>query len=124
METAIRSGADANSGLAPRALVRVRGSGARLAGRATHGRLGLRLDIGREVEVDGEQFGSVRLAYASHVTREQGTTVTRGVALTGGWQTARATPATNTAESASTAYRPPRPRARSPARGAPRTSAS
>lgn len=55
------------------------------------GRLTVRLDNGRDVQLDGEQLDAVRLAYAGHVTREQGATVTRGVALTGGWQTARET---------------------------------
>ncbi|HEX4805182.1 MAG TPA: MobF family relaxase [Conexibacter sp.] len=55
------------------------------------GRLTVRLDTGRDVHVAGEQLEDLRLAYAGHVTREQGATVTRGVALTGGWQTARET---------------------------------
>jgi conjugative relaxase-like TrwC/TraI family protein len=54
-----------------------------------HGTLAVKLDGGRDVQLDAEQAGSLRLAYAGHITREQGATVTRGVALTGGWQTSR-----------------------------------
>jgi conjugative relaxase-like TrwC/TraI family protein len=53
------------------------------------GTLAVRLDAGRTVQLDGEQGGSLRLAYAGHITREQGATVREGVALTGGWQTSR-----------------------------------
>jgi conjugative relaxase-like TrwC/TraI family protein len=53
------------------------------------GRLTVQLDAGRTVQLDGERLDSLRLAYAGHITREQGATVTRGVALTGGWQTSR-----------------------------------
>jgi len=54
-----------------------------------HGTLAVRLDAGRMVQLDGEQVGALRLAYAGHITREQGATVREGVALTGGWQTSR-----------------------------------
>jgi conjugative relaxase-like TrwC/TraI family protein len=54
-----------------------------------HGTLAVRLDAGRTVQLDGEQVGALRLAYAGHITREQGATVREGVALTGGWQTSR-----------------------------------
>lgn len=54
-----------------------------------HGALTVRLDTGRDITLDAEQLDSLRLAYAGHITREQGATVTRGVALTGGWQTSR-----------------------------------
>jgi len=53
------------------------------------GTLDVQLDAGRTVQLDGEQVGSLRLAYAGHITREQGATVREGVALTGGWQTSR-----------------------------------
>lgn len=54
-----------------------------------HGTLTVRLDTGRDVQLDAEQLDGLRLAYAGHITREQGATVERGVALTGGWQTSR-----------------------------------
>jgi len=53
------------------------------------GTLAVRLDTGRDVQLDAEQLDGLRLAYAGHITREQGATVQRGVALTGGWQTSR-----------------------------------
>jgi ATP-dependent exoDNAse (exonuclease V) alpha subunit len=55
-----------------------------------HGALTVRLDgAGREVAVEGEGLGSLRLAYAGHVYRQQGATVDRAVVVTGGWQTSR-----------------------------------
>jgi ATP-dependent exoDNAse (exonuclease V) alpha subunit len=54
-----------------------------------HGTLAVRLDAGRDVQLDAEQLDGLRLAYAGHITREQGATVRQGVALTGGWQTSR-----------------------------------
>jgi conjugative relaxase-like TrwC/TraI family protein len=53
------------------------------------GAVTVRLDDGRDIAVEGEQLRSLRLAYAGHITREQGATVTHGIALTGGWQTSR-----------------------------------
>lgn len=53
------------------------------------GSLVVRLDAGRTVQLEAEQAASLRLAYAGHITREQGATVREGVALTGGWQTSR-----------------------------------
>jgi conjugative relaxase-like TrwC/TraI family protein len=53
------------------------------------GTLAVQLDAGRTVHLDAEQLDGLRLAYAGHITREQGATVTQGVALTGGWQTSR-----------------------------------
>jgi len=53
------------------------------------GTLAVQLDAGRTVQLDGEQVGALRLAYAGHITREQGATVREGIALTGGWQTSR-----------------------------------
>jgi conjugative relaxase-like TrwC/TraI family protein len=43
----------------------------------------------REVAVNPEDLGSLQLAYAGHVIREQGATVDRAVVVTGGWQTSR-----------------------------------
>lgn len=44
----------------------------------------------RHVTVTGpDQLASLRLGYAQHVVRQQGATVDRAVALTGGWQTSR-----------------------------------
>jgi conjugative relaxase-like TrwC/TraI family protein len=54
-----------------------------------HRTLAVRLDAGRDVQLDAEHVGALRLAYAGHITREQGATVREGVALTGGWQTNR-----------------------------------
>ena len=54
-----------------------------------HGTLAVRLDAGRTVQLDADGLDSLRLAYAGHIIREQGATVERGVALTGGWQTSR-----------------------------------
>lgn len=54
-----------------------------------HGALGVQLDTGRTVQLDADQLDGLRLAYAGHITREQGATVRQGVALTGGWQTSR-----------------------------------
>jgi conjugative relaxase-like TrwC/TraI family protein len=54
-----------------------------------YGTLAVQLDAGRTVHLDTEQLDGLRLAYAGHVVREQGATVERGVALTGGWQTSR-----------------------------------
>jgi conjugative relaxase-like TrwC/TraI family protein len=53
------------------------------------GALGVQLDAARTVQLDAEQLDGLRLAYAGHITREQGATVREGVALTGGWQTSR-----------------------------------
>jgi ATP-dependent exoDNAse (exonuclease V) alpha subunit len=53
------------------------------------GTLAVQLDAGRTIQLDAEQLDGLRLAYAGHITREQGATVTQGVALTGGWQTSR-----------------------------------
>jgi ATP-dependent exoDNAse (exonuclease V) alpha subunit len=53
------------------------------------GTLAVELDAGRTVQLDADQLGGLRLAYAGHITREQGATVTQGIALTGGWQTSR-----------------------------------
>ena len=45
----------------------------------------------RRVQLAGEDLGSLRLAYAQHVYRQQGATVERTVVLTGGWQTSKET---------------------------------
>lgn len=39
----------------------------------------------------GQDVESLRLAYAQHVYRQQGSTVDRAVVLTGGWQTSKET---------------------------------
>ena len=46
---------------------------------------------GREIHLASDHLGAVRLAYAQHISRQQGATVQRAVALTGGWQTSRET---------------------------------
>jgi ATP-dependent exoDNAse (exonuclease V) alpha subunit len=45
----------------------------------------------RKIQLAGEHLGSLRLAYAQHVYRQQGATVERSVVLTGGWQTSKET---------------------------------
>ncbi|HXB65637.1 MAG TPA: hypothetical protein VNV42_12270 [Solirubrobacteraceae bacterium] len=45
----------------------------------------------RMVKIASEDMGSLRLAYAQHVYRQQGATVERSVVLTGGWQTSKET---------------------------------
>lgn len=44
---------------------------------------------GRQARIEGEDLGRLRLAYASHIHRAQGATVTRTLVVTGGWQTAK-----------------------------------
>jgi conjugative relaxase-like TrwC/TraI family protein len=43
----------------------------------------------RSVEVTGESLGLLRLGYAGHVYRQQGSTVDHAIVVTGGWQTSR-----------------------------------
>jgi conjugative relaxase-like TrwC/TraI family protein len=43
----------------------------------------------REVKLDAEKLGGLRLAYAQHLYKAQGRTVDRSFVLTGGWQTDR-----------------------------------
>jgi len=43
----------------------------------------------REVLVPAQQLDAVQLGYAGHVYRQQGATVQKAVAITGGWQTSR-----------------------------------
>ena len=45
----------------------------------------------RNVQLARDDLGSLRLAYAQHVYRQQGATVERSVVLTGGWQTSKET---------------------------------
>ena len=45
----------------------------------------------RHVRLDPDDLDSIRLAYAQHVYRQQGTTVERSVIVTGGWQTSKET---------------------------------
>jgi conjugative relaxase-like TrwC/TraI family protein len=46
---------------------------------------------GREIHLQPGELGPLRLAYAQHISKQQGATVDRAVALTGGWQTSRET---------------------------------
>jgi conjugative relaxase-like TrwC/TraI family protein len=43
----------------------------------------------REVQLDAEELGELRLDYAQHLYKAQGRTVDRSLVLTGGWQTDR-----------------------------------
>jgi hypothetical protein len=45
----------------------------------------------RHVTLTPDDLGSIRLAYAQHVYRQQGATVERAIVLTGGWQTSKET---------------------------------
>ena len=45
----------------------------------------------RHIELAPKDLGSLRLAYAQHVYRQQGATVERAIVLTGGWQTSKET---------------------------------
>jgi ATP-dependent exoDNAse (exonuclease V) alpha subunit len=65
-------------------------------GRITHVNSGRGLTValdatGREIHLSREELAPLRLAYAQHISRQQGATVQRAVALTGGWQTSRET---------------------------------
>ena len=46
---------------------------------------------GRRATLAGEDLANLRLAYASHIHRAQGATVTRTIAITGGWQASKET---------------------------------
>ena len=46
---------------------------------------------GREIQLVPGDLGPLRLAYAQHISRQQGATVQNAVAVTGGWQTSRET---------------------------------
>jgi len=46
-------------------------------------------DTNRRRRIAGEDLSSVRLAYAQHIHRAQGATVTRTLGVTGGWQTSK-----------------------------------
>ncbi|HUN78034.1 MAG TPA: AAA family ATPase [Solirubrobacteraceae bacterium] len=43
----------------------------------------------RHIHLDPDDLGSIHLAYAQHVYRQQGATVERSVIVTGGWQTSK-----------------------------------
>jgi ATP-dependent exoDNAse (exonuclease V) alpha subunit len=43
----------------------------------------------REVLIPAQQLDAVQLGYAGHVYRQQGATVQKAIAVTGGWQTSR-----------------------------------
>jgi conjugative relaxase-like TrwC/TraI family protein len=54
------------------------------------GRVLIEFDMtGRQALLVGEDLARVRLAYASHIHRAQGATVTRTLVITGGWQTGK-----------------------------------
>jgi len=54
------------------------------------GEVTVRFDVtGRQQIFQGEDLGKLRLAYAQHIHRAQGATVTRTLVLTGGWQTSK-----------------------------------
>jgi conjugative relaxase-like TrwC/TraI family protein len=56
------------------------------------GTISLTIDgSGRQLRIGPDDAESLRLAYAQHVYRQQGTTVDRSIVLTGGWQTSRET---------------------------------
>lgn len=44
---------------------------------------------GRQATLAGEDLANLRLAYASHIHRAQGATVTQTIVITGGWQTSK-----------------------------------
>ena len=59
---------------------------------AEDGTLSVILDgSGRRIDLVDDDLTHVRLAYAQHISKQQGATVTRAFALTGGWQTSRET---------------------------------
>ena len=59
---------------------------------ARDGTLSVTLDgSGRRIDLVDEELTHVRLAYAQHISKQQGATVTNAFALTGGWQTSRET---------------------------------
>ena len=65
-------------------------------GRVSHlardGTLSVTLDgSGRRIDLVDDDLTHLRLAYAQHISKQQGATVTRAFALTGGWQTSRET---------------------------------
>lgn len=44
---------------------------------------------GRQASLAGDELSRLRLAYASHIHRAQGATVTKTIVVTGGWQTSK-----------------------------------
>ena len=59
---------------------------------AQDGTLTVTLDgSGRCIDLVDDDLTHVRLAYAQHISKQQGATVTHAFALTGGWQTSRET---------------------------------
>jgi ATP-dependent exoDNAse (exonuclease V) alpha subunit len=68
------------------------GTRGRITNIAQDGTVSLSIDgSGRRLQIGRDDAESLRLAYAQHVYRQQGATVDRSVALTGGWQTSRET---------------------------------
>lgn len=54
------------------------------------GEVTIEFDGRREIRtLSGEELSRVRLAYAQHIRRAQGATVTRTLVITGGWQTSK-----------------------------------
>lgn len=57
-----------------------------------HGQVTIQFDAtGRQRTLNTDDLGRVRLAYAGHIHRAQGATVTRTLVVTGGWQTSKQT---------------------------------
>ncbi len=55
-----------------------------------HGGVLIEFDItGRQSTLQGDDLARLRLAYAQHIHRAQGATVTRTLVVTGGWQTSK-----------------------------------
>lgn len=54
------------------------------------GEVSVQFDLtGRKATLAGEDLARLRLAYASHIHRAQGATVTRTIVVTGSWQTSK-----------------------------------
>ena len=54
------------------------------------GEVSVQFDLtGRKATLAGEDLANLRLAYASHIHRAQGATVTRTIVVTGSWQTSK-----------------------------------
>ncbi|HTZ85119.1 MAG TPA: MobF family relaxase [Solirubrobacteraceae bacterium] len=55
----------------------------------SQGSVTIRFDRGERRTLTGDELARVRLAYAQHIYRAQGATVTRALVVTGGWQTSK-----------------------------------
>jgi conjugative relaxase-like TrwC/TraI family protein len=60
-----------------------------VVGLAPRGGVSIEFDSGQRRTLRGEDLAHVRLAYAQHIHRAQGATVTRTLVVTGGWQTSK-----------------------------------